>query len=323
MRIGLLAPALAITLCVVVGMVLVSGNTWALASAFPQDDTWTVIEYPEGREVVVELKPASATPEAKGTARVMRSGNETTINLDVSGVTGDESTHQVYVVDSLGSATLLGALTVTDGAGSLIGKTVLSKFMLVVSPESDLTTIGSETKVALRSAVPSGFTVVAKENAGEPASAEATPPSPEATQPSAQVEPTTTETTQYTPQYEVPLLGIESLKRGANTTMRANFSTGFEGTKASVVVKPQKNGPTQIKMRFTNLKEAPEATQYLLWQVGPDNSYTLLGHLTQTARKRESMIDAETALADFGLLITFENAQASTPMGSVVATIVK
>jgi hypothetical protein len=45
--------------------------------------------------------------------------------------------------------------------------------------------------------------------------------------------------------------------------------------------------------------------------------------LTQTARKREAIIDAESALPDFGLLITFENAAASIPAGSVVATIIK
>jgi hypothetical protein len=296
-------------------VVTVYGNTWTLGSSLPQDDTWTVIEYPEGQEVIVELKPASSTPEAKGTARVRRSGTEITINLDVSGVAG-ESAHQVYIVDSLGNATLLGTLTVTNGAGSLSANTALSKFMIVVSPEADLTTISSETTVALRSAVPSGFAVIAKEKIREPATAEPAPVS-------AQMEPSTTETFAYTPQYEVPLLGIDSLKRGANTTMRANFSNGFEGTKANVLVKPQKNGPTQIKMRFTNLKEAPDGTQYLVWQVGSDNSYTLLGHLTQTAKKRESMIEAETALSDFGLLITFENAQASTPMGSAVATIVR
>lgn len=58
------------------------------------------------------IKPGSSTPKAKGTAPVMRSGAETTINLDVSGVAG-ESARQVYIVDSLGKATLLGTLAVT------------------------------------------------------------------------------------------------------------------------------------------------------------------------------------------------------------------
>ena len=74
MRTGLIAPSLGITLCLVTG--IVRGNTWTLLSDLTQDDTWTVIEYPEGQEVVVELRPAASTG-AKGTARVKRSGSET------------------------------------------------------------------------------------------------------------------------------------------------------------------------------------------------------------------------------------------------------
>ena len=313
MRTCLLGCALAITLCVAVGVVAAYGTTETLDSSLGQDDTWTVIEYPEGQEVTVELT-ALSSPDAKGTARVMRSGNETTINLDVSGLTG-ESAHQVYIVDSLGNATLLGSLTITDGAGGLSAKTALSKFMIVISPEADLTTIGSETKVALRSTVPSGFTVVAKENSAE----QNAEPSPAGTE----MATLTTEPAASMPEYEVPLLGISSLKRNATTTMRANFSSTFGGARGVVTVKPRRNDLAQIKLRVSKLREAPEGTQYLLWQVGPDNSYTLLGHLTQTPNKREMIIDAESALPDFGLLITFENAQATTPMGSIVATIVK
>jgi hypothetical protein len=310
MRMGLIAPALGITLCLVAG--IVSGNTWTLLTDPTQDDTWTVIEYPEGQEVVVELLPAAST-DAKGTARVKRSGSETTISLDVNGVTGDESNQQVYIVDSLGNATLLGTLAITDGTGTLSANTALSKFMIVISPEADLTTIGSETKVALRSAVPSGFTVVTKETSGETASVE---PSVS----NSQMEAPVTET----PEYDVPLLGIGSLRRGSNTSLRANLSSGFEGTRASIVVKPQKSGPTQVKMRFTNLKQAPEGMQYWLWEVTPDNSYSLLGRLSP-GKKNETKIDATTASSDFGLFITTESAEANptSPTGSLVATIVR
>lgn len=45
--------------------------------AFAQDsqgaaDEWTVVEYPEGREVVVELRLTALNPNAKGAARVTR-----------------------------------------------------------------------------------------------------------------------------------------------------------------------------------------------------------------------------------------------------------
>jgi len=312
MRRGLLAPALGIALFMTVGMVRVYGNNWTLASDITQDDTWTVIEYPDGQEVTVELTPGASLPDAKGTARVIRSGNETTISLDVSGVTGDEKAYQVYVVDSLGSATDLGTLNITDGSGSLSAKTALSKFMIVISLEDELTTISSETKVALRSAVPSGFTVVAREKSGEAES-----PEPSATD--SQMEPAAAEA----PKYDVPLLGIGSLRRGASTNVRANFSSGFEGTSASIALKPQKNGPTQIKMRLTNLKQASDGMQYLLWEVATDNSYSLLGRLTP-GKKNETKIDATTSLSDFGLFITTESeTKPSSPTGSLVATIAK
>lgn len=141
------------------------GNTWAIVSAFAQDNAWTVIEYPDRQEVVVELLPATST-DAKGTARVKRTGNEVTIHLEVSEVTGDGSTHQVYLVDSLSNATMLGTLAPTDGSGSLDATSALQKFMIVVSPDADITSISSETNVALRSAVPSGFSVVPRETIG-------------------------------------------------------------------------------------------------------------------------------------------------------------
>jgi len=294
-------------------MIRVYGNNWTLVSGPLQDDSWTVIEYPDGQEITVELKPSASAPEAKGTARVMRRGNETSISLDVSGLTGDESAYHVYLVDSLGNTTELGSLTISDGSASLSGNTALTKFMIVVSPEADLTTIVSETKVALRSTVPSGFTVVPKEKGGEIENPEATS--------TPQMEPAATET----PEYDAPLLGIGSLKRGANTMMRAQLSSGFEGARANISIKPQKNGPTQIKIRFTYLKEAPEGTQYLLWEVTPEGSYSLLGRLTPTGKKNETKVDAQTALPDFGLFITAEGAEAnpSSPGGGMIATIIK
>lgn len=132
-----------------------------------------------------------------------------------------------------------------------------------------------------------------------------------------------TDITPSAEEYEVPLLSIGSLKRNASTTLKANFSSAYGGARGVVTLKPQRNGATQIKLRFSNLSEAPEGTQYLLWEVGPENSYTPLGHLSRTPNKRELVLNTESTLPDFGLLITFENAQAATPAGSIVATIIK
>lgn len=299
------------------GMVPAYGSVATVASTRSQDDTWTVIEYPEGQEVLVELKPGASLPEAKASARVTRSGSETTVNLEVRGVTGTESAHQVYLVDSLGNATLLGTLTITDGAGTLQANTALSRFMIVVSPERDLTAIAADTKISLRSAVPEGFAVAAREVKTEVTSVE--PSSSTGVEPSTsnvEVQPTQP----AAPEYDVPLIDIANLKRSSK--LKVKLSSGFENAKATAIINPQKNGPTQIRIRFTNLKEVPEGTQYILWQVGADNSYTPLGHLTPS-KKSESVINAETSATDFGLLITFENADANRPAGSMVATIIR
>lgn len=294
------------------------GNYLATAATLNQDDAWTVIEYPERQEVAVELKPGGGMPDAKASARVMRTGNETTVKLEVSGASGSENPHQVYAVDSLGNATLLGTLTITDGAGTLDAKTALSKFMIVISPEDGLTAIGADTKVSFRSAVPEGFAVVPREVKNEVVGVEPTS--------SSTVEPSTSSDVAQPTQppaveYDVPLIELASLKRGSK--LRVKLASEFGNAKATAVITPQKNGPTQITIRFTNLKEIPEGTQYILWQVGQDNSYTSLGHLTPGTRKGDSVINAETSATDLGLLITFENADASRPAGSMVATVLR
>lgn len=158
-----LFAALGITFCVALGVLGLSCKDATLVTDSLEDDPWAVIEYPAGQEVTTELKPTALASDAKGIARVVRSENETTINLDVTGVTG-ESTQKVYVVDTSGNATLLGMLTMNEGSGNLVAKTALNKFMILVSPEATLSTMGPETRISLRSTVPSGFTVLPREN---------------------------------------------------------------------------------------------------------------------------------------------------------------
>lgn len=159
-----LFASLGIALCLTLGVMSLSCKNETSVSGPRENDSWAVIEYPAGQEVSIELKPTAAAPDAKGTARVMRSENETTINLDVSGVTG-ENTQKVYVVDIKGNATLLGLLTMNGGAGNLNAKTALNKFMIVVSPEANLTLYDPATTVSLRSTVPGSFNVLPRENA--------------------------------------------------------------------------------------------------------------------------------------------------------------
>ena len=45
------------------------------------DGSWTVIEYPVGKEVMVNLTPTTVLPGAGGHARILRAANGTTIIL--------------------------------------------------------------------------------------------------------------------------------------------------------------------------------------------------------------------------------------------------
>jgi anti-sigma-K factor RskA len=276
------------------------------------DGSWTVVEYPVGKEVMVNLTPSTTLPGAKGTAKVLRTASGTTINLDLAGLTTDASNLNLYAVDAMGRPTLLGPVTVNNGVGTFSSTTTtpLDRFMLVLSPESNLTSYAPTTNVLLRSAVPQGFAVVPLASHGERDGAAV----------GERVAATTTANT--APAYSAPLLGIPGFRRGTDTEMKINLSGAMTGSRANVYIEPRKDGPTTIKMRFHELKDAPAGKTYSVWAVSPDNKYVRLGQIVNTGGRNEAQIQTETALQDFGLLITMED-EFSTPSGTVVGTIIK
>jgi hypothetical protein len=276
------------------------------------DGSWTVVEYPVGKEVIVNLTPSTTIPGAKGTAKIMRMANGTTINVDLAGLNTDVNGLNLYAVDPLGHATLLGPVTVNNGVGTFSATSTapLDKFMLVLSPESNLTTYAPNTNVLLRSAVPQGLAVVPLASSGERDGAAV----------GERVAATTTANT--APAYSAPMLGIPGFRRGTDTEMKINLSGAMTGSRANVYIEPRKDGPTTIKMRFHELKDAPAGQVYALWAVSPDNKYVRLGQIVNTGGRNEAQIQTETALQDFGLLITMES-EFSTPTGTVVGTIIK
>ena len=277
------------------------------------DSAWAVIEYPEGKEFVVELRPTAMSPDAHGVARVMRSGNDTTINLEITGLAGETESYNLYAVDSLSGISLLGAVTVSEGTGTLSAKTPLNKFMLVLTPEDTLTTFDAGARVALRSTVPNGFVAVPR------------PSNEEAEREAVGVRLRDENASVEDPEYDAPMLGITSLRRGADTQMRISFSGELQGTRANVSIKARKKGgATQIKMRVFNMKEAPNGSRYVLWAVSPDNTYTRLGQAVKPGKRNEAKIEAETGLNDFGLFMTVENEDAPpSPTGALVAMVVR
>lgn len=274
------------------------------------DGSWTVVEFPADKETIVTLTPTTVIPNATGTARVLRTASGTTIRLDLSGLTNDVGHLNLYAVEPTGHVTLLGPVHATNGAATFNTTTPLNRFMLVLSPDANLTTITPETRVVFRSAAPQGLAVVPLASSGERDGAAV----------GEKVAATTT--TGATPAYAAPMLGIPGFRRGTDTEMNINFSGELTGARANVYLEPRKDGPTTIRMRFHELKQAPAGRVYVLWAVSPDNKFVRLGQIVNTGQRNEAEIRTETALPDFGLFITLEE-EHMNPTGTMVGTVIK
>ena len=296
------------------------------------DGTYTIIEYPVKKEVTVNLTPINVTG-AKGVATILRDDDGTRIKLNLTDVPADLSAMTLYAVDDKGVVTALGPVAITNGVGTFAATTPLSKFMLVASPEPALTAYDANTKVLFRSAVPEGFTVIPLTSpAGETVAAVAAPGAATAkttvtTTPGAVVTTPSGNTTIVVPMtetkttYSAPLLNIPAYKTGDDTKIKVDFTGAMSGARANVFITPRKDGPTEVKMRFHDLKEAPAGQKFILWAVAPDNTFTKLGQIVNAKGRNEAEIRSETTLPDFGLVVTMESADADLPAGPTVGTI--
>jgi hypothetical protein len=264
------------------------------------DGSWTVIQYPTDKEVVVDLTPGTTFVNAHGRAKIFRKADGTTIALDLSGLPADASALNLYAVDPFGKVTLLGPVTISNGVATQTFTTPMDKFMLVLSPEANLTTYAPDTAFAFRSAVPAGMAVVPLTSAaGEKVAA--------------------TTTAGATTAYTAPMLGIPSFHRGSDTLIKTRLAGPLAGSRVNFTITPRKDGPTEIVARFHQLKNAPAGQTYVLWAVSPDGKYTKLGQIVNPGDRNEAEIKSETSMADFGLLVTLQP-EGETPAGDVVVT---
>ena len=274
------------------------------------DGTYTIIEYPAKKEVTLTLNPVTIQG-AKGVATILRDDDGTRIKLNLSNVPADLSALTLYAIDDTGTVTALGPIEISNGVGTLATTTPLTKFMLVASPEAALTAYDANTKVFFRSAVPEGFAVVPVTSAtGEKVGAVTAPAGVVTTTPAA-----------GTATYTAPMLNIPAYKKGDDTKIKVDFTGAMSGARANVFITPRKDGPTQINMRFHDLKEAPAGQKFIVWAVGADGTYQKIGEVVNTGGRNEAEIKSETTLPDFGLLITQESAIGASPVGPAVATI--
>lgn len=260
------------------------------------DGTYTIVEYPVGKETLVTLNPVGI-PGATGTATILRAADGTTIKVNLTGLPADMTALNLYAVDPTGTVSLLGPITIANAAGTFTTTTPLTRFMLFSSAEDALTAYNPDTKIFFRSAVPQGLTVIPLSGAtGETVAAVAAP----------------------TSEYGVPMLGIPTFKKGDDTKLKIEFSGPMEGARANVFIEPnKKTNATAVKMVFHDLKEAPKNTAYILWAVSADNQFQNLGQIVNVKGRNEAEIKSDVAFPDFGLLLTSE------PLGATRTTIIK
>ncbi|HYK20732.1 MAG TPA: hypothetical protein VEV42_08360 [Pyrinomonadaceae bacterium] len=278
------------------------------------DGTYTIVEYPVKKEVTLNLTPVNITG-AKGVATILRDDDGTRIKLNLTNVPADTSSMTLYAIDDKGTVTALGPIAITNGMGELTTTTPLNKFMLIASPEPALTAYDTNTKVFFRSAVPEGLAVVPMTTnpSGEKVGATTTP-----TGTTTAVTPAGTVATAT---YTVPMLNIPNYKKGDDTKVKVDFTGALTGARANVFITPRKDGPTEVKMRFHELKEAPAGQKFIVWAVSSDNQYAKLGEIVNTGGRNEAEFRSETTFPDFGLLVTMESAVGTAPVGPAVATI--
>ena len=259
------------------------------------DGTFTIVEYPVGKETVVTLTPVGLTG-ATGTATILRAADGTTIKVNLTSLPTDLTALHLYTVDPTGAVNLLGPIEIANGVGTFTTTTPLNRFMLVTSPEAALSAYDANTKVVFRSAVPTGLSVI-------PLSG------PVGEKVAATVAPTT--------DYAVPMLGIPTFKKGDDTKLKVNFTDTLAGARANIFIEPRKNDTTQVKVRFHDLKEAPSGMAYILWAVSPDGQFQNIGSVVNLKDKHEAEINAAVAYPDFGLFITTE------PVAADLRTIIR
>jgi hypothetical protein len=98
------------------------------------------------------------------------------------------------------------------------------------------------------------------------------------------------------------------------TEIRIDFSGELAGLKGKAYLDPgKKSGVTQVKMRFDDMKYAPKEKRFVLWASAPDGSYTKLGQVVNNGKRQESEIRSETELKNFGLFVTVEETDVTTP----------
>ncbi len=262
------------------------------------DGSYSVIEYPVGREVTISLSPVTTVTGSTGVARVVRAADGTKVFVDLTGVPTTTNSMYAYAVDPAGVPTLLGPITVTGGVAKAEFSTPMNQFMLVLSPNEGLTAFDTATPVFYRSSVPTGYAVV-----------------PRRVSDNRVVEFPITAVLAEAAEYNVPLLNVSTFGE-SEREVKLKFDGELSGLEAKAYIDREK-GVTKVKMNFDDMKKVPANKRFTLWTYSPDGKYTKLGHVINSGRRDEAQIRSETSLTDFGLFVTAEDADVPLPTSRV------
>jgi outer membrane lipoprotein-sorting protein len=221
----------------------------------------------------------------------------------------------LYAVDPLGHVTLLGPINATSTT-PLTFNTNLDKFMLVVSPEGNLTTYAPNTSVAFRSAVPEGLSVIPLSRTGEGLTGDAKGEKVAAS---------------VAPSYNVPMLNVSTLPVKKETEVKVKFADTAHIKRADFFVTPNFNdkGLTRVKAKFHDLTDVPTNAFLTLWAVSPDGKFFRIGSTPNKGNPNVATIDSDknntnVPFPDFGLFMTVEpTATATQPTTTVFGTIIR
>jgi len=259
------------------------------------DGSYTVIEYPVNKELVVNLLPVAGITGSRASARVVRRDDGTKIYFDINGAPSDWSNVYAYAIDSSGIPTLLGPIGFSSGVGKAEFTTPMRDFMLVLSPAEGMVSYDSSTAYVYRSEIPQGYVVVPRKLRGDTKAAA--------------VE------SSIISNYEVPLLNVPNFS-GKTKEVKIKFTGDLTGLEGKAYIE-RKKGVSKVRMHFDDMKKVPAGKRFILWASSPDGQFSKLGQVVNSGRREEAEINSETSLADFGLFITVEDADVTIPRSRI------
>src|SRR5437899_13014101 len=115
---------------------------------------------------------------------------------------------------------------------------------------------------------------------------------------------------------------IPTYKVSYETRLKMKLAGAKGGASQHILIGPRKDGSTEVRFSFHEMKDAPKGKVYTLWAVSPDNKFVRLGQIVNVKGQNEAEIKSQTTLPDFGLLITMEDAgDRASPAGPKLAIV--